>query len=85
MQQIQYFGPDRETTLFIEKDARIWLRQLCGLTCGSDGNDAGPAYTRGPAIVQSARIALKMTSSPWSSAIFRPRLPESSGRLSAVS
>ena len=54
MQQIQYFGPDRETTLFIEKDARIWLRQLCGLTCGSDGNDAGPAYTRGPAIVQSA-------------------------------
>jgi alpha-galactosidase len=54
MQQIQYFGPDRETTLFIEKDARIWLWQLCGLTCGSDGNDAGPAYTRGPAIVQSA-------------------------------
>ena len=51
MRQIQYVGPSRDATILVEDGDRIWLRRLCGLTCGSDGEDTGPAMTQGPAVV----------------------------------
>ncbi len=51
MERNSYTGPVDDTTLFDEKDGRVWLRRLCGMTCGNDGEDTGPAMTRGLAIV----------------------------------
>jgi hypothetical protein len=55
MQQYQYAGPAHDTTLFALDSDRVWLRRLCGLTCGNDGEDNGPAMTQGPAILVTNR------------------------------
>ena len=44
-------GPTDDATLFAEDGDRVWLRRLCGSTCGNDGEDTGPAMTQGPAIL----------------------------------
>jgi alpha-galactosidase len=51
MQQFQYVGPARETSLWAKDDDRLWLGRLCGVTCGNDGEDTGPASSRGLAIL----------------------------------
>ena len=51
MRQIEYVGPAHDATLFVEDGDHIWLRRLCGLTCGNDGEDTGPAMTQGMAIL----------------------------------
>ena len=55
MQEIQYAGPDRDVTLFDKDGDHVWLRRLCGVTCGNDGEDTGPAMTQGPAILVTNR------------------------------
>jgi alpha-galactosidase len=51
MRQIPYAGPINDVTVFAEDGDHVWLRQLCGITCGNDGQDTGPAMIQGPAIV----------------------------------
>ena len=51
MQLIPYAGPINDATIFAEDGGRVWLRRLCGATCGNNGEDTGPAMTQGPAIV----------------------------------
>ncbi|MEN6451746.1 MAG: alpha-galactosidase [Thermoguttaceae bacterium] len=51
MRDISYAGPVNDTTLFAEDAGRVWLRRLCGLPCGNDGQDNGPVETQGPAIL----------------------------------
>ncbi len=51
MQQIEYAGPGDDATLFVADGEHLWLRRLCGSTCGNYGEDTGPTTTQGPAIV----------------------------------
>ncbi len=51
MRQITYAGPGNDATIFAEDADRVWLRRLCGVTCGNDGEETGPAATQGPAIL----------------------------------
>jgi alpha-galactosidase len=54
MRQTKYSGPLNDATLFVEDDGRLWLRRLCGLTCGNNGDDTSPSYARGPAILATS-------------------------------
>ncbi len=51
MPESRYPGPVHDVTIFAEEAGRVWLRQLCGIVCGNDGQDSGPIETQGPAIV----------------------------------
>jgi alpha-galactosidase len=51
MREIRYTGSVNDATIFAEDADRVWLRRLCGVTCGNDGEDTGPAETQGPAIL----------------------------------
>ena len=51
MRQITYAGPGDDATIFAEDAGRVWLRRLCGVTCGNDGEETGPAAIQGPAIL----------------------------------
>jgi alpha-galactosidase len=48
MQQFSFLGPNNDETVFCEDADRLWLRRLCGLPCGNDGEDSGPVGTQGP-------------------------------------
>jgi alpha-galactosidase len=54
MEEHVYAASAQGNTVFAEDSGRAWLSRLCGMVCGDDGLDVGPARTQGPAVLSTS-------------------------------
>lgn len=58
-------------TEFGHADGRVWLKQLCGLACGVNGQDGGFANARGLLLVDTDQCRFEADSLPLAACDFR--------------